>query len=85
MADPKTTGEGVRDWYGPDGSLLGSVVHHPRIRGAWLAMLCPSLTTSDKPSGWYRYKTRKGACALVEKKIAAASKIPVDVSGFPDI
>lgn len=65
----------VRDWYGPDGSLLGSVVHHPRIPGAWLAMLCPVLTTRDKPSGWYRYKTWKGACALVEKKIAAAGKI----------
>ena len=81
MTTPSSdTTTGVRDWYASDGALLGSVVPHPRISGAWLAMLCPALTTRDKPSGWYRYKTWKGACALVEKKIASASKIPVDVS-----
>ena len=66
--------DGGRDWHAPDGAWMGSVVPHPRIPGAWLAMMCPALTTRDKPSGWYRYKTWKGACALVEKKIASAAK-----------
>lgn len=72
--------ETTRDWHAPDGSWLASVVQHPRIEGAWLAMFCRDLTTRDKPSGWYCYKTWNGAVACVEKKIASAVKIPVDVS-----
>jgi hypothetical protein len=69
-----------RDFYGDDGRILASIVHHPRIEGAWLAMLCPELITRDKPSGWYRYKTFRGAVALVEKKIAGMAKLAVDMS-----
>jgi hypothetical protein len=57
------------DWLAPDGTWLASVVHHPRIHGYWLAMLCADLADSAKPSGWYRYKTWRGAVALVERKI----------------
>lgn len=74
--------EGVRDWRAPDGSWLGAVVHHPRADGCWMAMWRP---VDHKDCGMKRSKTWNGAVALVEKKIAASAKIPVDVSAYPDI
>ena len=82
MTDQTKTTAGVRDWHAPDGSWLGAVVHHPRIEGYWMALW---RAVDHRDCGMKRYKTWKGACALVEKKIAAASKIPVDVSGKSDI
>lgn len=40
----------ARDFYADDGSLLGSVVHHPRIEGAWLAKIAAYIDRNPPPA-----------------------------------